>query len=235
MNDKLKFHRMTRPLRFRRTRLFFQSVEHTYKVGIEKSKYLFNYILYKLNILNRYTNSVITDMWRPVINGEIPEVFERELTTKHFVVTVRTTIVDHITVIEDYFYYVDKKGVKHKTYVVEEREQHDYVLKSSVIKPGIIIDGKQYVYGNVPIVVQRYKKPEILPFNGGYSTSRFFNNEEVIQYDLTPLINVAQETRIDCYNGVSVDTVRYLREYNEFEILKYLGTLTLRDLEVGTV
>lgn len=55
MSEKAKFHKLTQPIRFRRTKLFFKSIGRTYEVGTEKLRYFCNYVLYKLKVLDRYS------------------------------------------------------------------------------------------------------------------------------------------------------------------------------------
>ena len=144
MSDKLKFHRMTRPVKFRFTRLVFKSVGHSYEVGVSKIKYLFNYILYKLNILKRYTNNTDTQIWRPTINGQISDVIEKEIVTSCFVGIAQSALVDDFHSKVDYFYRTNEKGLKVITYVVADEETHFYKVVTSLIKPGLIIDGIAY-------------------------------------------------------------------------------------------
>lgn len=237
MNDKLKFHHMTRPIKFRRLRLFCKSVGHSYEVGVDKSKYLFNYLLYKLNILKRYTHNTHEDIWRPTIRGIVSEVYEKPIKSKCFTGILQSSLVDELEAKVDYFYYIDKRGLKHITYTVCNWEKHLYKMRTSFIKPGLIIDGKEYVYGDTPKIVRTFKQPKIKPER--FDENKIVGNikmpePEVIQYDLTKLLNLCYERVLgdNAELDVSYATVQHSLFEAQQEFQKYLNTLTLRDIEV---
>lgn len=236
MSDRLKFHRMTRPVKFRLIKRFFQSVGHSYGVGVEKSKYLFNYLLYKLNILKRYTNNTHEVIWRPTINGHLAEVYESPIKTEHFTGVLQSTLIDELESDVDYFYFIDRKGLKHVTYTVSNWERHLYKVQTSLIKPGFILGGKEYVYGDTPRIVRSFKHHEIIPvpFCKTDKVKLKMPEPEIVQYDLTKLLNLRYEIVLG-YSAeldVTYATVQHalLEARNEFQ--KYLNTLTLKDIEV---
>ena len=231
MNDKLKFHRMTRPVKFRFTRLVFKSVGHSYEVGVSKIKYLFNYILYKLNILKRYTNNTDTQIWRPTINGQISDVVEKEIVTGCFVGIAQSALVDDFHSKVDYFYRTNEKGLKVITYVVTDEETHFYKVVTSLIKPGLIIDGKTYLYGDVPKIVRTYKEPPV----HAEMVSEELLKPQVISYDLTKLMNIQHSTIL----GENIDDEEVLKYRLDNAVAEaqraitiYLQSLNLHDLEV---
>lgn len=230
MSDKLKFHRMTRPMKFRHIRLVFKSVGHSYEVGVSKIKYLFNYILYKLNILKRYTNNTDTQIWRPTINGQLADVVEKEIVTGCFVGIAQSTLVDDFHSKVDYFYRTDKRGLKVITYVVTDEETHLYKLVTSLIKPGLILDGKTYLYGDVPRIVRTYKAPPV----HAEKVSEELLKPQVVEYDLTKLMNIKYASVL----GESIDDeiIKYRLSNAVTEaqqaITKYLQSLNLHDFEV---
>lgn len=234
MSEQLKFHRMTRPIKFRRLRLFFKSVGHSYEVGVDKCKYLFNYLLYKLNILKRYTNNTHEDIWRPTINGVLSEVYEKPIKSKHFTGVLQSSLVDELEAKVDYFYYIDKRGLKHITYTVCNWERHLYKMRTSFIKPGLVIDGKEYVYGEVPKIVQQFIKPEIPKAFGGELKSLEKVKPQVVEYDLSKLLNLAYERILgdSAELDVSYATVQHSLLEAQQEFQKYLDNLTLKDIEV---
>lgn len=242
MNDKLKFHRMTKPVKFRRFKIikrFFQSVGRNYGVVTNKINYLFNYILYKLNILKRYTNKdARANIECKLINGSIPQVYELPVEGKHFTGTIRSVVVEDIETDVDYFYYVDQRGLKHITHTVRNFEHHTYGVMSSLINPGIIIDGKKYVYGNVPQIVTTFKHPEI-PLDAPFRETDLLSQHEnlkpkVVRYDLTKLLNIRYKVMLGDSEQLDVTyaTINAAVMESKNEIRKYLGSLTLHDLEV---
>lgn len=239
--DVIKFHKMTRPVKFRRLKVLFQYVGHTYVVGIERVKYLFNYILYKLRILKRHTDKRNTEIWRPLINGKRVEGYTITFNTEHFAGTIQSELVDHLVSKEDYFYYIDRKGNRHRTYTVEDWEHHEYKISSSVIKPGLIINGKTYMYGyDVPKIVRQYKHPEIkpTPFNEEDKVIELrrvrLPEPEVVEYDLSKILNIRYETILgdDARLDVSYASVQGAVQEGQREIKRYLSNLTLKDIEV---
>ena len=221
---------MTRPMKFRHIRLVFKSVGHSYEVGVSKIKYLFNYILYKLNILKRYTNNTDTQIWRPTINGQLADVVEKEIVTGCFVGIAQSTLVDDFHSKVDYFYRTDKRGLKVITYVVTDEETHLYKLVTSLIKPGLILDGKTYLYGDVPRIVRTYKAPPV----HAEKVSEELLKPQVVEYDLTKLMNIKYASVL----GESIDDeiIKYRLSNAVTEaqqaITKYLQSLNLHDLEV---
>lgn len=228
MSDKVKFHRMTRPMRFRRMRLFFKSVGHSYEVGVDKIKYLFNYVLYKLNILKRYR---FTDCSEYPCDAK--DKWTKKIDTKHFVGTLQSYLADFSHTHQDYFYYVNRKGEKKRTYTLVDRVVHEYRVISSLIQPGLKIDGKVYLYGDVPKIVQVLKEPKLKPVEVNADFVEKVE-PEVVTYDLSKLLNLRYEKvlGVDYEIDVSYATVQHalLEAKTEFE--KYLNSLTLRDIQV---
>ena len=233
MSDRLKFHRQTRPIRFRRLKLFFQSVGRTYEVGTDKCKYLFNYVLYKLNILKRYTYTDDNTVWRPTINGlPICETYTEDFKTKHFVGSIKSEFVDHVSIRQDYFYR-ECRGKKKRTYTVVDKERHEYMLVSSVVNPGLVIDGVDYQYNGALKVVQMYRPPVVNPFDKDLKSVKRLE-PETVEYDLTKLYNIKYSIILgtSLKLDVSYATVQYALAETRENIIKYLNTLTLHDLEV---
>lgn len=233
MSDLLKFHRQTRPIRFRRLRRLFQSVGRTYEVGTDRIKYFFNYVLYKLKILKRYTHVDDTIVWRPTVNGlPICETQKEAFRTKHFIGTIKSEFADHVFIKQDYFYRISG-GKKKRTYTVIDKERHRYMLVSSVVNPGLVIDGVDYLYKGVLKVLQMYKPPVVKPFDGDLKFVKRLE-PETVEYDLTKLMNIQNSVILgtSLKLDVSYATVQYALAETRGNIIKYLNTLTLHDLEV---
>lgn len=233
MSDRLKFHRQTRPIRFRRLKLFCRSVRRTYGVGTERIKYFFNYLFYKIGILKRYTHSDDNVVWRPTINGlPICETHTEDFKTKCFTGVIKSEFADHISIQQDYFYR-ECGGKKKRTYTVVDRERHEYMLVSSVIKPGLVIGGEEYRCPDTLKVVQMYKAPVVNPFDKALKSLDKIK-PETVQYDLSKLYNIrysiilGSSLKLD----VSYATVQHALAETRHSIIKYLNTLTLHDLEV---
>lgn len=234
MSDMLKFHRVTKPTKFRRARLLFQSARHTYGVGIDKCKYLSNYVLYKLHILERYTHEDYYEVHRPVIGGvPISETHRKEIKTEHFVGVVVSELVDKVELKQDYFYREVKGNSKLITYKVLDIERHQYVMRSSVVNPGLIIDGKVFLYNEAPRIVRVFKHPKIKPIGFNENEPIPVPEPEEICYDMSKLMNIRYETVLG--DSIELDvtyaTVQGAIQEARQEIKKYLSSLSLRDIE----
>ena len=136
MNDKVKFYEMTKPPKFRKIRLFAKSLGRTYEVGTERIKYLTNYFLYKLNILERYTyKDSVHNTERPL--HAFPE---REVQGDYIGAILDMHLVTVTEVDADYFFRVCKDGSHKITYVVKEHNKEykylEFNLKNIHFKVG---------------------------------------------------------------------------------------------------
>lgn len=224
--EKLKFHRMTKPIKFRRTRLFLMSVGHSYGVGVYKLKYVFNYILYKLHILNRYVNTSRHTIWNPKIQGEVYENYEKNVECRCVGGTIWSFLKDDFSFKSDYFYFMWKKH-RHITFVACAEEIHSYILVTSLVDPFIVIGARRYSLGQVPRIFTSYHKKL------GSSEKGVPPVPVATTYDFSKLLNVSNKVTVGC-NEDSLNS-EILKQINNVQVeglKEYLNTITLHDLEV---
>lgn len=235
MSEKAKFYNMTKPMRFRRWRVFAKSVGLTYEVGKEKIKYLINYILYKLNIYKRHTynDCVVKDctesLLAPIMRKD-SKLFCKFVNSDHISAHVKMTIESETHINQDYF-YVMRKGEKVRKYVVIDREEVHYKLTGSLDNIGIRISKEEsYHFTNLPIY-RIAKEPVCRPFIGDVNEPLKPVECDVYEIDLSGLRSACVSRLIDDKALIPhiVSTI-YCRMVDEFQV--YLDSLTFRDLLV---
>ena len=119
MSDKAKFHRMTRPMKFRKFKMMTQGAASTYEVGRERINYLINNMLYKLNILDRYTfNDLITRDIK--VSFKLPV---KQVSSPYIRGTVAMKLVEETSIDTDYFYKKNKYGEKEIKYCMKNKDE----------------------------------------------------------------------------------------------------------------
>lgn len=225
MSDKTRFYRMTRPVKFRRLKLIFKSVGLTYEVGKERIKYLFNYLLYKLNILKRYSYRTNTEKVFPVKDIEFKSV-----QTDNFAGTVVMNLVLVSDINIDYFYR-EKNGSKVITYVMKDEEK--FSLFSSTTLEDIAIKlggGGFHLINQLPTI-----KMAILPHSVSYEYTMVSKpvEYETVTYDTRLLRHICNKKLLGLDmkpEDLSEPMLRYYYEYSFSEIESYLRNLPLSSL-----
>lgn len=224
--DMKKFEEMTKPMRFRKARLFFQSVGLTYEVGKDKINYLFNYILYKLHIYKRYNyrDKVVKELPCPVF------IKPRSIKTDCLEVRVDMTfeMVTHLD--QDYFYREKKDGNKKITYIIKNEETHSLFSIGTLKDITLIISGKEYYVDHLPTFKYAVLvgKPDSPPEFVEYKTMTFdvaYLKNLVVKY------LVANDSLM---NGVSESMVKYFYDCTCDTFKEGLENVTLRDLTIET-
>ncbi len=132
MSDELKFYNMTKPIGFRRMRQLKMSAVLWCKAQRERIKYLSNYLLYKFNILDRYS---YRDNVEKVI--PIPHTIKiRHINTPNVRCSVSAKLIEEESFDIDYFFRMAKTGEKKITYSVKNNSSKSY---SIVFSPHNII------------------------------------------------------------------------------------------------
>ena len=185
MSDKTKFHRMTKPIKFRKVRLVLQTIVLWLSAQRERIIYLFNYLLYKLNILQRYSYRDNVEKVYPLPNPEITTVETRYFKGDVIMNATKVTSIDR-----DYFYRVKKDGSKKTTLTLKDEEKTQVFLDSHLENICIMIAGKWY---------QANHMPTIKAVNSILSDDPFDYEVEfkTVEYDLTPLRSLRMRDMID--------------------------------------
>lgn len=160
MSSKQKFMEITKPMKFRNSRKFLSRC----KALRERIIYLFNYILYKIHILDRYS-------YRD--NGErhlgvLP--YHKIITHKNLVASLEVRVIEHKNVNQDWFYFKNRLNRKYVVCDCEEVETH---LVGVLTNLGIKVDGATdftYVdYLNLPtyrVLSTESLRPTSLEYKG---------------------------------------------------------------------
>ena len=226
MTNKVKFYNMTKPIKFRKTRLFVKSIGRTYEVGTERSKYLFNYLLYKLNILKRYTFKDVTEEFLP-IPFAIPE---KSIETDVVGCTVRMKLKKTTNINEDYFYR-EKDGSKKITYVLKNETKTTLSILCNTDNIHLKIGDKWFSTSNMPTfkwVAPTTVRASFVKANEPMERTKV----RTITYDINPL-------KLHSENVVGVDMevedltesmLKYPYDCTVYKMHIYLDTIRLTDL-----
>lgn len=160
MNDKMKFHNMTKPMKFRRLKVLKQYVVLWCMAQRERILYLFNYLLYKLNILKRYS-------YRDSVEKSVPfphKIAEMGVESECFrgIVEAQLVVVRDIDL--DYFYREKKDGSKKITYKVTDFCEERLYMESHLRDIHIGINNVWFDTHSMP-TFKSYINPQIKPFN----------------------------------------------------------------------
>lgn len=143
MSDETRFYNMTKPVKFRTMKMISQSVRTTYEVGTKRVNYLINYILYKLNILKRFTN-------KDTVNRQliIPHNYDKEVVATPLVMAhVIPQIFEERTIDIDYFRTKDGRKITH---VVSDESESRLFLECKLADIQLCVAGKWYSVNHLP-------------------------------------------------------------------------------------
>ena len=219
MSDKTKFHRMTKPIKFRKVRLVLQTIVLWLSAQRERIIYLFNYLLYKMNILQRYSYRDNVERVYPVPNLKVNTVETRYFKGDVIMVATRVTSIDR-----DYFYRVRKDGSKKITLTLKDEEKTQVFLDSHLDNICIMIAGSWYSSHHMPTIkVCMHREHNPRDFEVKYETAEF---------DLTPLRNMRMRDVIDTLRVEDISDPIFYFHYEKacFQFKYSLGNMDLSDL-----
>lgn len=164
MSEKARFYNMTKPIKFRALRRFVKSIGLTYEVGKEKIKYLFNYLLYKLNIYKRcnYRDNVVTEFDLSEFARKDPASFHKVVNSTFITAHVSVRAIKDTFILRDYFYYINKKGETVKTYVVRDMERSSIKFTGRLDHIGVRIAVDEPFHFTQDLPHYRIMKPQNL-------------------------------------------------------------------------
>lgn len=151
---------MTKPMKFRRLKMLKNCAVLWYRVQRSRVLYLFNYLLYKLKILKRYS-------YRDSVEKSVPfphKITEMGVESECFrgIVEAQLIVVKDIAL--DYFYREKKDGSKKTTYTVVDYCEERLYMESHLRDIHIGINNVWFDTNNMP-TFKSYIKPELKPFN----------------------------------------------------------------------
>ena len=226
MSEKVRFYNMTKPVKFRKLKLIFKSLGLTYEVGKERTIYRFNYILYKLNILKRYSyrDNVVKVLPLPY------ELKEKSVTCENFGGLIKMQLVSHNNIDLDYFYFQKKDGSKKITLSLKDRDEQRMFVESHLEDIHIKV-GKWFNVDHLPVFKVVYRDTNELT---SYSDSEITKPIEVktVEYDISKLKNLCYKSILGSLtvDDISEEMLNYYYECSCREFKEYLNTLTLHDL-----
>lgn len=138
MSEKARFYNMTKPIKFRRLKMFKQMIVLWCKAQRERIIYLFNYLLYKLGYLKRYSYRTNTD--EPIL--VMQHLKAEEVESKYVGGVVDMHLVFHKDIDMDYFYR-EKNGQKKITFVLRDKED-THLYSIAVLKDICLNVGNQW-------------------------------------------------------------------------------------------
>ena len=227
MTDKVKFYNMTKPIKFRRTRLFAKSIGRTYEVGTERVKYFYNYMLYKLNILKRHTFNDCTEGYLPIPFAIPEKCIETEVVG--CIVRMKLKKVTHIH--EDYF-YKEKDGSKKIKYVLKNESKTTLSILFSTDNISINIGDKWFNTLNMPIFKWVVPTQPVASFIKAEEPIMEMPEVKTINFDIRPLrlykeYLVSADAEVeDLQEGM----LKEMYEYAQYEMYRHLNKIKLSDL-----
>ncbi len=232
MSDKLKFYKMTKPIKFRRLKLVYgvgkERFIYLYKYIIKGINYLINSLLYKLNILERYSykDCVVQSLALPY------ELSEKTIEVKKTFRGVVHMFLEKTTYYDiDYYYYLKKNGDRKITYHIKNVEDCKLCLVSHLRDVEVQIVDKWYRVNNLPILKVAKLCDYPTPI-GDINTPLKPPKYETVEYDLTPLKNLRFKVVLGYIKETEIsDTMQ--RYYYDFSCGKFeekLKTMSLKSI-----
>lgn len=226
MSDKAKFYNMTKPIKFRKFRLFLKSVGHTYEVGIFNIKYHYYNLLHKLDLIKRYS---YRDM---VMNHlSLPYPIEPQvIDTKNFKGKVVMQLVQKSNYNIDYFYKFRKDGTRKITLQLKDVQEHRIFVEAHLEEIGLKIDNRVYNVEHLP-TFKCVTMEEPISFRN-YNSPVEEPKYETITYDLRPIRNLMYSQFLTSESVEKIEATELMDTYSRICIgfKDRLKTITLQDI-----
>ena len=227
MTDKEKFYDMTKPMKFR----FFKMCKQTIVLWFEGIRELtihnFNYLLYKLNILKRYS-------YRDNVVKEYPMFFlgYRTVQSDYFSGVVKTRLISHKNIDMDYFYYKKKDGSIKITLTLKNHEEEELFADSRLENIKIKVGDTWYNVDNLPV----FKVASIVEQKPVEYIDKSLERPiepRVIEYDISKLKGLTHRTFIGrdmSPSDISEGMYKFYYNHSCDEFKDTLSRLTLSDI-----
>lgn len=235
MSEKARFYNMTKPIKFRALRQFFKSVGLTYEVGKERIKYLFNYLLYLLNIYKKYNyrDNVETEYDLSGYLKRNPLDFHKVVNSTFVTANIKVRAIKTTFIEREYFYYINRKGETVKTLVLKDSEHSVVTFTGKLEKIGVRIAVNEPFH-----FTQGYPRYRIAksPVCRPVFTEDITGDIQKVQYteyevDLEPVINLRCRHQKTLHEErLTVGEVLYVFNFMEEEFEKALNNMKFTDL-----
>lgn len=228
MSEKVRFYNMTKPIKFRRIKMLKQMTVLWCEGVRELILYKFNYLLYKLNILKRYS-------YRDNVEKVIPAPFslkEKSITSQYFGGIVKMQLISLRDIDIDYFYYERKDGSRNITLRLKDHADEKLFLDSHLDNIHIKVGDQWYDVSHLPVFkMASIVNPEPVAFiNKSYIEKPI--ESKVVEYDIMKLKTLHHRLLLGYLSLGDISKAMYNYYYEcacgEFE--KHLNSLTLADI-----
>lgn len=225
MNDRVKFYRMTKPIKFRKFKLFKSDIILWCKALRELTIYNINNLLYKLNILKKYS-------YRDNVEKVISEfnLYKKEAVSNFIKGTVVMKLVEQKSIDIEYFYKEKKDGSKKITLWVRNKEEVKIFTDSYLNNIYLKVDKRWYNINNQPTFKVVMPKP-VEPSFPMESTTKY-TELTTVDFDLTCIKNMRLRNLIEfeTYNTPLEEVLKFNYDYSVKRFEKTLNIIKLKDL-----
>lgn len=230
MSEKERFHRMTKPIKFRKLRVIFKSLDSIYKVYRHKLKYLTNYILYKIKILKRYS---YRDMAERVVS--LPHNLELHgVETEDYRATVKMQVIIRHYWDMDYFYRKTRNGSENITMWVSEIDETKIHLRSHLEDIQIYVkeNDSWYDVSELPSIkiVHTHLEPITKLWEKEHNTKP--REVKTVEYNIRPLRKLIHDIDTNCENILELTKPR-LEGYYDYVCCQFIKAL--REIPIDTI
>lgn len=215
MSELKRFHDMTKPPKHRWLKVLKQGLGDLSSV----IKYQVYNVLYKLKIIKRFNRRDETTRQVPFSPRPCPFSVDVAL----FRALAIPTVIEYRLIDEDYF-YTDRKGVKKVLHVMKQEEYIHTVMYCGLQDVSLKLGGKMYKSKLPQIKVMQYDSDNFGKTSPVYRT---------MTYDLQKVSAIRNAHAVS--NDPQEDELKYTYNLCVQEITKFSRTLTLKDLEVSGV
>lgn len=228
MSEKARFHEMTKPMKFRRLKMVKQFTADWCVAQRERIKYLFNYLLYKLKILNRY--SYRDNVERVVTSPHILE--EEKIQTEYFGGTVNMKLISVLDIDVDYFYYKKKDGSIKITMTLKDSKEETLFTVSHLENIHIKVGDQWHDVNHLPVFkMASIVKPKPVEFVDASFIEKPIE-PRVVEYDIFKLKTYYHKLLVGKMSPTDITEAMYKFYYecSRKELLKVFSRLTLMDI-----
>ena len=228
MNDKMKFHEMTKPMKFRRLKMAKQIITDWFVALRDVTRYNFNYLLYKLNILKRYTYRDVVEM--EVTSHHILE--EKEIQTDYFGGTVKMKLISSLDIDVDYFFYKKRNGGMKITLLLRDSKEETLFTVTHLENIHVKVADQWYNVDNLPVFkVAPILKPEPVEFVDASFIERP-TEPRIVEYDIFKVKTYYHKLLVGKMSPEDITEAMYKFYYecSRKELEKIFSRLTLMDI-----
>ena len=228
MNDKMKFHEMTKPMKFRRLKMAKQIITDWIEGLRDFTKYNFNYLLYKLNILKRYTYRDTVE--RIVTPPHILE--EEEIQTDYFGGTVKMKLISSLDIDVDYFFYKKRNGGMKITLLLKDSKEETLFTVSHLEDIHIKVADQWHNVDHLPVFkMASIIKPKPVEFVDASFLERP-TEFRVIEYDIFKVKTYFHKLLVGKMSPEDITEAMYKFYYecSRKELERIFSRLTLMDI-----